>query len=170
MPAKPVEQPISQRMKRCTKCERVRPLDLFYKCPQARDGLFNECKGCHGERRERNRKLARLGGPLTFTDAGRLSGVIFSAMELGVQSPRTLARTLELLEKVLEFSAQERSKKAANRTAWDQLRALAVEFPDAERLEMLKAIASTLPTKMRPTFKFPGTGAVHSNPQAVENS
>ena len=163
MPPGKIEQPLSTRLKRCSKCGHLRPLDRFYACPRSPDGLFNECKTCHSERRERNRKLKALGGPLTFDSHKRLHGILLSAMEMGIKSPSTLPTALKLLEKLFDYAQRERADKAARRTLWDEIRATMLELPHTERLELLKKLSTTLPPKMRPKFKTPHSESAGSD-------
>lgn len=41
-------------MKKCTKCKKEQPLDMFHKNRQSKDGLRHECKECQSRK---DRKL-----------------------------------------------------------------------------------------------------------------
>lgn len=153
MPSRKIQQPLSTRLKRCSKCDRLQPLERFYAHSRMRDGRWNECKKCHSERRERNRKLKALNGPLAFNSYKRVHGLLISAMELGIRSPKTLPKALKLLERLFTYAERERFDKAGRRTLWDELRNMLLEVPYTERLRILKLLATTLPPKLRPKFK-----------------
>ena len=74
-----------------------------------RDGRWNECKKRYSERRERNRKLKALNGPLAFNSYKRVHGLLISAMQLGIRCPKTLPKALKLLNSLLSYAEQKRA-------------------------------------------------------------
>jgi hypothetical protein len=61
-------------MKRCTKCDELKPFELYHKSTKFKDGLFNWCKNCRKEYdAARYNRLGPKDWKRTRSDSGRIA-------------------------------------------------------------------------------------------------